>query len=170
MRIRREFITTVGLLTVMAFLMSQTPQTTEANLSTATVDDSSDAGVATATISGPDISASVTRVPVAAIILASEYLRRARESSSGYPMFSIPTRAAPVPRRDQIMIMVDILTFASQPVSRKRILKRLNLSQYQLKKYLGFLIQKHLLLEEIGDRRTYRITEKGSAFLKLIED
>lgn len=68
------------------------------------------------------------------------------------------------------MIMVDILTFARQPVSRKRILKRLNLSQYQLKKYLGFLIQKHLLLEEFGDRRTYRITEKGSAFLKLIED
>ena len=67
------------------------------------------------------------------------------------------------------MIIVDILTFTQKPASRKKILRHLNLSQYQLKKYLRFLIAKGFLAEEVADSRTYKTTGKGLELVKLLE-
>jgi len=44
------------------------------------------------------------------------------------------------------------------------------MSQSQLKKYLRFLIERGFLLEELGQSRTYRVTEKGREFVRLLED
>jgi predicted transcriptional regulator len=43
------------------------------------------------------------------------------------------------------------------------------MSHYQLKRYLAILIQKGLLLEQLGQSRTYLVTAKGSAFVELVE-
>ena len=171
MRVRNEIVAAATFVVALAFLMNQTPQMSGSPSFSLVTNDSSEGAVAAVDISSPDVSAVISGGPVGAIILTSEYLRRPdRERAADYSSFSTPTKSDLVSRRDQIMIMADILTLASQPVSRTRFLKRLNLSQYQLKRYLRFLIQKRLLLEEFGQTRTYRITERGSAFLKLIED
>jgi predicted transcriptional regulator len=101
--------------------------------------------------------------------LISDYLRKAKDGDDNVLLFSRPARLTPASRRDQIMIIVDILTFTQKPARRKTILRYLNLSQYQLKKYLRFLMAKGFLAEEVGESRTYKITEKGVELVNLLE-
>jgi len=72
-------------------------------------------------------------------------------------------------RRDQLTIMVDILSYARKPVSRKKLIHGLNMSHYQLKRYLAILIRKGFLLEQSGESRTYLVTDKGTMFMELVE-
>jgi len=167
MRVRSKIIGLTALVVALAFLVNQAPLMSYQSQSPL-VSDSSD-GAATTDLSVPEASADFSSIPMGLILLASEYLRKTRESAAGGTLFTLPPIAPPVSRRDKLMIMVDILAFAHQPVSRKQIIRNLNMSQYQLKKYLRFLMQRGLLLEEFGQARTYRVTEKGNEFLRLLE-
>jgi predicted transcriptional regulator len=168
MRSRSEFIAWAALAVTLALLMNQAPSLMSYSGPPSLGSDSSDNG-ATTDLSTTEAYTDFSGIPMGLILLSSEYLRKARESTADVLIFPQPPIAEPASRRDQLTIMVDILDFAQKPVSRKQIIRSLNMSQHQLKKYLRFLIKKGFLDEEEGQLRTYKVTEKGSEFVRLLE-
>jgi predicted transcriptional regulator len=168
MRFRSEFIAWAALAVTFALLMNQAPSLLSSPGSSPLGSDSSD-NAATTDLSSTEAYTDFSSVPMGLILLSSEYLRKARESAADVLIFPRPPIAEPASRRDQLTIMVDILAFARKPASRKQIIRSLNMSQHQLKKYLRVLIQKGFLLEEQGQSRTYKVTEKGREFVRLLE-
>jgi predicted transcriptional regulator len=168
MRIRGEIVWLVAAVAVFAIFLTQSPSVIS-NPSPLQLAGDAPGGSAVTDILNPELPVDLTNLPPAMALVVSEYLRRTRPPVMNGQIFSHPRIEELVPRRDQLMIMVDILVFAYQPVTRKRIIRSLNMSQSQLKKYLRFLIQKGFLLEELGQSRTYRVTAKGSEFVRLLE-
>jgi predicted transcriptional regulator len=153
----------------LAFLVNQAPALTSYQDASQVASDSSAAAVQfdSSVQELPPGAPDATAVP-ALLLLASEYLRTAKDSDAhGWTFLHHPE--VETARRDQLTIMVDILSFARKPVSRKKLIRGLNMSHYQLKRYLAILIQKGLLLEQLGESRTYLSTAKGSAFVELVE-
>jgi predicted transcriptional regulator len=169
MRVRTMVVGLAALTLAFVFLVNQAPALMSYQDSSQAASDSSATAVQVDS-SVQDLPAGVpdaTAGPVV-LLLASEYLRRAKHSDAhGWTGLHYP-EVEPT-RRDQLTIMVDILSFASKPVSRKKLIRSLNMSHYQLKRYLAILIQKGLLLEQLGQSRTYLVTAKGSAFVELVE-
>jgi predicted transcriptional regulator len=71
--------------------------------------------------------------------------------------------------RKSIDIIADILRICKKGNKKTRIMYLANLSWTQLKKYLEFLIDKKLL-EYDSIERKYKITDKGSEFLRVYSD
>ena len=72
-------------------------------------------------------------------------------------------------RRDEIRVLLDILTLGMSPVKKTHVLYRANLGFSQMSRYLNFLLAKGLLEECNGDVRMYKTTSKGKALLELLE-
>lgn len=73
-------------------------------------------------------------------------------------------------KRDQMKIMVDLLTTLKEPRLVTHVMYATNLSYRQLKKYLA-LLTKIGLTEEIRgkeNQRLFRITEKGLFFIEVV--
>jgi len=71
-------------------------------------------------------------------------------------------------RRDELMIMTNLLANMFEPRRLTHILYSTNLSYGQLKKYLTSL-QRMGLAEELSEPyRAFRTTDKGRAFIQLI--
>jgi len=169
MRVRTMVVGLAALTLAFAFLMNQAPALMSYQDSSQVASDSSAAAV--------QVDSSVQDLPVGVpdatagpvvLLLASESLRRAKDSDvHGWTGLHYPE--VETTRRDQLTIIVNILSFARKPVSRKKLIRSLNMSHYQLKRYLTILIRKGLLLEQLGQSRTYLVTAKGSAFVELVE-
>jgi len=169
MRVRREFVGLAGLALAFAILVNQAPVLMSYQDSPQVASDSSAVAVQVDS-SVQDVSVGLPDAPAGPVVLllASEYLRRAKDSdANGWTGLDYPE--VETSRRDQLTIMVDILSSARKPVSRKKLIRSVNMSQYQLKRYLAILIRKGLLLEQLGQSRTYLVTAKGSAFVELVE-
>jgi predicted transcriptional regulator len=69
--------------------------------------------------------------------------------------------------RGKLQIMGDVLTLATSGIKKTHIKYRANLSYEQVHLYLGELIGKRLIEQDVssGDRVIYRTTEKGREFL-----
>jgi predicted transcriptional regulator len=67
-------------------------------------------------------------------------------------------------KRGRTEIMAEILFCCSQRKTKTSIMYDTNLNYAQLKKYLGFLTSKDLL---VADNNTYAITQTGQRFLTL---
>ena len=166
MRIRGEMVLLGAAIAALAIFMSQASPAMGSASPSPVASDASSVPAATDLLN-PELPAGV---PAGVALVASEYLRKSRAPAMNGQIFPYPQVTELVPRRDQLMIMLDILEFARQPVTRKGIIRSLNMSQSQLKKYLRFLIERGFLLEELGQSRTYRVTEKGREFVRLLED
>ena len=71
--------------------------------------------------------------------------------------------------RSKIEIMSQILQMANgHSAAKTRLMYGVFLSYEQLKEYLGILVQSGLI-ELLEDTQTYKTTEKGLKFLKLLE-
>lgn len=75
-------------------------------------------------------------------------------------------------RRSNVELMVDILKIASSAAGKTEIVYKANLNFKQAQKYLVFLVRKGLLDNEVSlrERKRYRTTEKGKAFIKRYEE
>lgn len=73
-------------------------------------------------------------------------------------------------RRDKLIIMMDIVAIAEKGTSKTHIMSKANLSFSQLKEYIGFLVQHHLL-ERISTkgRTVYKTTHRGIEFMERQE-
>ena len=73
-------------------------------------------------------------------------------------------------KRDQMKIMVDLLTTLKEPRLVTHVMYATNLSYRQLKKYLALLTNIGLTEEIRGkeNQRLFRITEKGMFFIDVI--
>jgi predicted transcriptional regulator len=77
--------------------------------------------------------------------------------------------------RGKIQIMGDVLALATSGIKKTHIMYRANLSYEQVQLYLGELIAKRLIIQDVSspDGLVYRTTEKGREFLlyymRLIE-
>jgi len=68
--------------------------------------------------------------------------------------------------RGRIQIMGDVLALATSGIKKTHIMYKANLSYEQVHLYLGELIGKRLIEQEVSsDGVVYRITEKGREFL-----
>jgi predicted transcriptional regulator len=68
--------------------------------------------------------------------------------------------------RGKIQIMGDILALANAGIKKTHIMYRANLSYEQVHLYLGELIEKRLVLQDVSpDGVIYRSTDKGREFL-----
>lgn len=68
--------------------------------------------------------------------------------------------------RGKIQIMGDVLALATSGIKKTHIMYRANLSYEQVHLYLGELIQKKLITQDVSpDGVVYRTTEKGREFL-----
>ncbi len=68
--------------------------------------------------------------------------------------------------RGKIQIMGDIMGLATAGIKKTHIMYRANLSYEQVHLYLGELIEKRLVDQEVrSDGVVYRTTEKGREFL-----
>ena len=69
--------------------------------------------------------------------------------------------------RGKIQIMGDVLALATSGIKKTHIMYRANLSYEQVHLYLGELIGKRLISQDVSpqDGVVYRITEKGREFL-----
>jgi predicted transcriptional regulator len=76
--------------------------------------------------------------------------------------------AAASARRDQLGIILDILVLTEQPMYSKRILYQGNLSYFQLRKYLTYLLNKGFILEKSDRPKVYMITEKGRELITML--
>ena len=166
MRVRSEVVLLGAAIAALAIFMSQASPAM-GSVSPSPVASDTSSGPAATDLLNSELPAGV---PAGVALVASEYLRKSRTPAMNGQIFPYPQVTELVPRRDQLMIMLDILEFARQPVTRKGIIRSLNMSQSQLKKYLRFLIERGFLLEELGPSRTYRVTEKGREFVRLLED
>ena len=68
--------------------------------------------------------------------------------------------------RGKIQIMGDVLALATSGIKKTHIMYRANLSYEQVHLYLGELIGKRLIVQDVSpDGVVYRTTEKGREFL-----
>ena len=68
--------------------------------------------------------------------------------------------------RGKIQIMGDVLALATSGIKKTHIMYRANLSYEQVYLYLGDLIEKRLIVQDVSpDGVVYRTTEKGREFL-----
>ena len=68
--------------------------------------------------------------------------------------------------RGKIQIMGDVLALATSGIKKTHIMYRANLSYEQVHLYLGDLIGKRLIVQDVSpDGVVYRTTEKGREFL-----
>jgi predicted transcriptional regulator len=69
--------------------------------------------------------------------------------------------------RGKIQIMGDVLALATSGIKKTHIMYRANLSYEQVHLYLGEMIGKRLISQDVSpqDGVVYRITEKGREFL-----
>ena len=68
--------------------------------------------------------------------------------------------------RGKIQIIGDVLTLATSGIKKTHIMYRANLSYEQVHLYLGELIGKRLIAQDVSsDGVVYRTTEKGREFL-----
>jgi predicted transcriptional regulator len=68
--------------------------------------------------------------------------------------------------RGKIQIMGDVLALATSGIKKTHIMYRANLSYEQVHLYLGELIAKRLIAQDVSpDGLIYRTTEKGREFL-----
>jgi predicted transcriptional regulator len=69
--------------------------------------------------------------------------------------------------RGKIQIMGDVLALATSGIKKTHIMYRANLSYEQVHLYLGELISKRLISQDVSspDGIVYRTTEKGREFL-----
>jgi predicted transcriptional regulator len=69
--------------------------------------------------------------------------------------------------RGNIQIMGDVLSLATSGIKKTHIMYKANLSYEQAQLYLGELIEKRLIAQDLSssDRLVYRITERGREFL-----
>ena len=68
--------------------------------------------------------------------------------------------------RGRIEIMADILSLSTTGMRKTHIMYRANLSYEQILYYLGELLSKALMVEDVsGTHTVYRTTEKGREFL-----
>ena len=68
--------------------------------------------------------------------------------------------------RGRIQIMGDVLALATSGIKKTHIMYKANLSYEQVHLYLGELIAKRLIEQDVSsDGVVYRITEKGREFL-----
>jgi len=68
--------------------------------------------------------------------------------------------------RGKIQIMGDVLSLATSGIKKTHIMYRANLSYEQVHLYLGELIGKRLIQQDVSpDGVVYRTTEKGREFL-----
>ena len=72
-------------------------------------------------------------------------------------------------RRDKITIMADLLYIMQEPRRVTHILYKSNMSYVQLLKYLDNLKSMGLAEENSHPYRSYKITEDGKLFMKLIK-
>jgi predicted transcriptional regulator len=100
------------------------------------------------------------------ISLTTELLRRGRRLDRETTLWVGSGQGSR--RRDELGIMIDILVLAELPAFRKTILRRANLSQFQTKRYISFMVRKGLLSEELSPRRIYKTTEKGREFVRIL--
>jgi predicted transcriptional regulator len=84
-------------------------------------------------------------------------------------MFPLEQKPVEIGNRTRLEILASILKVASNGSLKTHIMYKANLSHRQLEKYLNFLEERGLIAqgfdEGIGSR-VYRITEKGSDFLR----
>jgi len=73
-----------------------------------------------------------------------------------------------IKRRNELRIMTDLLSNTFQPIRVTHILYRTNLSYGQTKKYLSALHDMGLVEELTVPYRSYLITEKGRAFVRIV--
>jgi len=84
-------------------------------------------------------------------------------------LFPLEERTQQIGNRTRVEILASILKVASNGALKTHIMYGANLSHKQLEKYLAFLEQMGLLIQctdEHMGARTYRMTEKGSNFLR----
>jgi predicted transcriptional regulator len=69
--------------------------------------------------------------------------------------------------RGNIQIMGDVLGLATSGIKKTHIMYRANLSYEQVHLYLGELVSKRLIVQDVSSSRrsVYRITESGREFL-----
>ena len=69
--------------------------------------------------------------------------------------------------RGNIQIMGDVLGLATSGIKKTHLMYRANLSYEQVHLYLGELIEKRLIAQDVSssDGSVYRITERGREFL-----
>ena len=68
-------------------------------------------------------------------------------------------------RRDKYKIIFAILKICKKPTSKTQIMYRANLSFDQLKRYLKFLKEKELIVEE----SQWKTTEKGLKYIEIFK-
>ena len=73
-----------------------------------------------------------------------------------------------VTRRDQITIMLDLLTSITEPKRLTHMLYSSNMSYAQLLKYIKSLKGYGFIKEETKPFRSYLITHEGKAFVSLM--
>jgi predicted transcriptional regulator len=92
----------------------------------------------------------------------------------GKRMFNFdPIRLASFKYRDRVTIFRDVLTTIKRVEEGRKytIMRKASLSYDQLNKYLFFLTNMGYIKEIAqADGRKYEVTEKGSIFLKSLED
>lgn len=169
MRMRTELVLPVAAVLALAIFMNQAPTVLVNSSSSPPTEDQTD-GSSVADSSSPDLANELASICPAVPLVASEFIRKTRTPPTNGQIFAPARTYEIVPRRDQLMIMVDILVFAHRPATRKGIIKNLNMSQLQLRRYLRFLLEKGFIVEERAQGRTYRVTEKGAEFVRLLED
>ena len=68
--------------------------------------------------------------------------------------------------RSKIQIMGDVLALATAGIKKTHVMYRANLSYEQAQLYLGDLIEKRLVVQDVSrDGIVYRTTERGREFL-----
>lgn len=75
-------------------------------------------------------------------------------------------------RRSNIEIIAELLKVSEKGVGKTELLYSANISYYQLKKYLGFLLA-HGLIDRLtidNSHFSYRVNEKGSTLLESIDN
>ncbi|MDH5770754.1 MAG: winged helix-turn-helix domain-containing protein [Candidatus Bathyarchaeota archaeon] len=75
-------------------------------------------------------------------------------------------------RRSRLKVAADILAEALNGANKTRIMYRANLNFLRFDRYFSELMDKGLIVEEntSDGRATYRTTDKGKRFLKIISD
>jgi len=84
-------------------------------------------------------------------------------------LFPLEEKSQQIGNRTRVEILASILKVASNGALKTHIMYGANLSHRQLEKYLAFLEEMGLLIQrrdEDRGTRTYRMTEKGSDFLR----
>ncbi|HEV8387017.1 MAG TPA: winged helix-turn-helix domain-containing protein [Nitrososphaera sp.] len=72
--------------------------------------------------------------------------------------------------RSKIQIMADVLTLATAGIKKTHIMYKANLSYEQAHLYLGDLIEKRLVVQDVSrDGIVYRTTERGREFLQYYQ-